>query len=126
MAENQDVLQTPDVTSEFDPQDINQNKVMAVLAYFGILFLVPLLAAKESKFAQFHANQGIVLCILWIAIGILNFILSMILRNASWISSILCSLLYLVCGILAIIGIVNAAQGKAKELPIIGKIKILK
>lgn len=126
MAENQDVLQTPDVTSEFDPQDINQNKVMAVLAYFGILFLVPLLAAKESKFAQFHANQGIVLCILWIAIGILNFILSMILRNASWISSILCSLLYLVRGILAIIGIVNAAQGKAKELPIIGKIKILK
>ena len=28
--------------------------------------------------------------------------------------------------VLAIIGIINAVQGKAKELPIIGKIKILK
>ena len=42
-------MQTEDNTSEFDQEDINQNKVMAVLAYIGILVLVPLLAAPNSK-----------------------------------------------------------------------------
>ena len=34
---------TADTTAEFDQQDINNNKVMAILAYFGILVLVPIL-----------------------------------------------------------------------------------
>ena len=36
-----------------DPNDVQSNKVMAILAYFGILFLIPLLAAKESAGAYF-------------------------------------------------------------------------
>ena len=42
-----------------------------------------------------------------------------------FISSIigLCSLVFLV---LAVLGIVNAANGRAKELPVIGKFKFLK
>ncbi len=31
-----------------DPNDVQQNKVMAVLAYIGILFLVPLLSMHVS------------------------------------------------------------------------------
>ena len=50
---------TADTTAEYDAQDIEKNKVMAVLAY--ILFFIPLLAAKDSKFARFHTNQGLVL-----------------------------------------------------------------
>ena len=34
-------LATPDATAAFDPRDIEQNKVMAVLAYLGILVLIP-------------------------------------------------------------------------------------
>ena len=41
-----------------DPNDVQSNKVMAILAYFGILFLIPLLAAKESAYARYHTNQG--------------------------------------------------------------------
>ena len=37
-------------------KDIEKNKIMAVLAY--IIFLIPLLAAKDSPFAKFHTNQG--------------------------------------------------------------------
>lgn len=54
---------TPDTTSEFDQNDIQSNKVMAVLAYLGILVLVPLFAARESRYARFHTNQGLVLAI---------------------------------------------------------------
>ena len=128
MADNQDILNAPDKTAEFDPQDINQNKVMAILAYFGILFLVPLLAAKDSKFAKFHANQGIILFICEIAACIVTFFLAFIfgLIKIGWLGSLLGDLLYLACGILAILGIINAANGKAKELPLIGKFNILK
>ena len=36
-----------------DPQDVQANKVMAILAYFGLLVFVPLFAAKESRFARY-------------------------------------------------------------------------
>jgi len=120
---------TADTTGEFEPQDIAQNKVMAVLAYLGPLVLVPILGAKESKFARYHANQGLLLLIASIAWSIVSSILSSIIIAISWrlafVSSLL-SLVSLVFLVLAIIGIINAANGKAKELPIIGKFKLLK
>lgn len=39
------MMNTNDTTSQFDPQDINDNKGMSVLAYIGFLFLVPCLLA---------------------------------------------------------------------------------
>jgi len=120
---------TADTTGEFEPQDIAQNKVMAVLAYLGPLVLVPILGAKESKFARYHANQGLLLLIACIAWSIASSVLHSTFVAISWrlafVSSLL-SLVSLVFLVLAIIGIVNAANGKAKELPVIGKIKLLK
>ena len=113
---------TPDTTNAFDQNDINNNKLMAILAYFGILVLVPLLAAKESPFARFHANQGLVLLVASIVCWILVAILSAI---SSWLG-LIGSILYIVIGVLAIIGIINAATGKAKQLPLIGGIKLIK
>lgn len=120
---------TKDSTSEFSQQDIESNKVMAILAYLGILVLVPIFAAKESKFARFHANQGLILFLAGIAYYIVLTIISAIILAISWklyfIITIL-SLVWLVFLVLAIIGIVNAAGGKAKELPVIGKFTLLK
>ncbi len=120
---------TADTTAEFDAQDINQNKAMAILAYFGPLVLIPILAAKGSKFARYHSNQGLVLLLAAIAYGIVYNILSAIILAISWrlyfVVSII-GLVSIVITVLAIIGIINAATGKAKELPLIGKFKILK
>ena len=120
---------TADTTADFDANDIATNKVMAILAYLGILVLIPIFAAKDSKFAKYHANQGLVLCIASIAYGIAYGILSSIILAISWrlyfITSIL-SLVSIVFAVLCILGIINAANGKAKELPLIGKFKILK
>lgn len=116
---------TADTTSEFDANDIQQNKVMAILAYLSWLVLVPIFAAKKSKFARFHANQGLVLAvaeiICWVVLGIL-----VNLPLIGWIFSVVDGLFSLVCLIFAVIGIVNAANGKAKEIPIVGKFRILK
>ena len=116
---------TKDSTSEFDPNDIQQNKVMAILAYLSWLVLIPLFAAKESKFARYHCNQGIILAIaeiiVWVIFGILS-----IIPYVGWIFIALNSLISLVCLVFAVTGIINAANGKAKELPFIGKFNILK
>lgn len=116
--EVKEALVTPDTTASFDPEDINKNKIFAILAYFGILVLVPIFAAKDSKFAKFHANQGLLLFIAEIAGSVIS-IIPILGTLVSFVVSI-------ACFALAIIGIINAAKGEAKELPIIGKYEILK
>lgn len=118
-------MQTEDNTSEFEQEDINQNKVMAVLAYIGILVLVPLLAAPNSKYARYHVNQGLLLFIAEICLGVVMGIFIWI-PVLNIIIGILGGIVSLLLFVLAIIGIVNACQGKAKGLPILGKFKILR
>lgn len=120
---------TADTTAEFDKADIEQNKGMSILAYLGPLVLIPILAAKNSKFARYHSNQGLVLLLAAIAYGIVYGILSTIIYAISWRLGFIVSIIGLVSilfTVLAIIGIINAVNGRAKELPIIGKYKILK
>ncbi len=105
-------------TVAFDAKDIESNKIMAVLAY--ILFLIPLLAAKESPYAKFHTNQGLVLFIIGVCVSVVGSIIPFI----GWF--LILPLGSLVVGVLGILGIINAATGKAKELPVIGKFKLLK
>jgi len=108
-------------------KDAEDNKIMGILAYLGFLFLVPYLAAKESPFARFHANQGCILFILIIAFYIVMVMFGLILPWRLWR---LFSLLYYAGGIgimvLAVMGIINAVNGEMKELPVIGKYTILK
>jgi uncharacterized membrane protein len=113
----------------FDSADIEQNKVMAVLAYIGPLVLVPILAAKDSKFAKFHANQGLTLFICSFVYCIAVFIISFILYSISdWLGFFvhILRLLNLAFLVLAVLGIINAVNGQAKELPVIGKFQLLK
>ena len=107
---------TADTTDQFDPDDIEKNKAMGLLAY--ILFFIPLLAAKDSPFAKYHTNQGLVLFIC----GLISSVV-WIIPILGWIVA---PILSLVITVFAVIGIINALNGKAKELPIIGKFKILK
>lgn len=116
---------TPDTTNEFEPEDIEKNKLMAVFAYLSWLVIIPIIAAKDSKFAKFHANQGLVLAISEVIIGIVMGVLRDI-PVVGFIFSLVGGAVSVVCFVLTILGLVNAATGKAKELPIIGKIRIIK
>ncbi|RQW89026.1 MAG: hypothetical protein EHM79_04460 [Geobacter sp.] len=100
-----------------EQEDIEKNKAMAILAY--IIFLIPLLAAKESKFAMYHANQGLVLFLLALAVNVVGGIIPFL----GWF--VILPLGNLLVIVLAILGIVNAAKGEAKPLPLIGGIKLL-
>lgn len=121
---------TTDTTDDFDPNDIAQNKAMAILAYLSWLVLIPLFAAKDSRFARFHVNQGLVLAItelaFWIAQAIVCGLIYAISFRLGLVFSMILNLCNLVFLALLIVGIVNAATGRAKELPVIGKIRLLK
>lgn len=124
-----EVMNTADATAQFTAADIEQNKAMGILSYLGILVLIPIFAAKNSPFARFHANQGLVLCIAAIIYGVAYSILTSIILAISWRLYFVVSLIGLVGVvflILAVIGIINVVNGKAKELPLIGKYKLLK
>jgi uncharacterized membrane protein len=87
-----------------DEQDIRENKIWALLSYFHVLFLIPLLAKRDSKFAQFHAKQGLLMFVLWFFV---------------WIP-ILGWLLALALFIIWIMAVINVLQGRYWKAPVIG------
>ncbi len=95
-----------------------QNKWLGVVAY--LIFFIPLLVDKENEYLKFHANQGLVLLLLGIAVSIVGSIIPFI----GWF--VILPLGAIFCLVLGIIGIVNAFNMKMKELPVIGGIKIIK
>ena len=103
----QPVMPTPDM------KDVEENKVMAILSYLGILCLIPLLAKKDSPFAQYHAKQGLVLLLIWLAIAVVAWV-----PVIGWAIGFFGPIILL---ILSILGIVNVVIGKMVEIPVVGQ-----
>lgn len=101
-------------------------KGMAVLAYFGLLVLIPLFAAKDDEFARFHVNQGIALFIVEIAIDIITQTVGKSGGAVGLLFSILAGIVGFVVFIFAIMGIIHAAKGEYKPLPLIGNCTFVK
>ena len=115
---------TDDMTGMFDTYDIEQNKALTIVAYIPLLFLIPLIVAGSSKYAKFHANQGLILTILAFVSAVINALIGFVIGWIPVIGTIICFAVSVALGLAVlayiVIGIVNAVQGKAKKLPIIG------
>lgn len=133
------VLKTKDITHTCDPADIKENIDRGILAYLGLLVLVPIFGGKRGRFARFHANQGLVLLAAEIIYSIIYLVVNTILAaifltsirglRLLWLYgflNVIFSIPYLLLSVLTVIGIVNAARGRAKELPLIGSFRFLK
>jgi uncharacterized membrane protein len=104
------------------PSDAEKNKALAIVGYIiPILFFIPLVTdAKNSPFAKFHANQQLNF-LLFLVIGyIASSILMLVL-----IGFLLYFLVLIGNVVFLIMGIINAAKGEMKELPLIGGFKLL-
>lgn len=123
------MAQDKNITNAFDKEDIEKNKVMAGLGY--IIFFLPLIVMKDSKFARFHANQILLLLIPSVVISVVGTIISSLLMGtlhmglAAFVGFLLL-VVELLVGIIAIINMVAAFQGKAKRIPVIGGMSIIK
>lgn len=94
---------------EVDKKDIEENSVVAAMSYIYILCLLPLFLKRKSKFAQFHAKQGLLLFIVEVLLG--------------WFFPfpIIGWALGLLVLLLAFLGVVNALNGKYWEMPFVGR-----
>lgn len=131
---------TKDFTANFDPSDIEKNKLVSALAYFGWLFWLPMVACPDSKFGKFHANQGLVAFIFYLIVnvarGLISITVNLLFGNpiiggvtsgaASLLNSIIGWILSAICLLVMLFGLINTLNGKAKELPVIGKIRLMK
>lgn len=122
-----DQNQTFDYDPEYFPQDeVKRNKGMGVVSYLGILVLIPILAGdKTSEYVKQHVNQGFVLFIINAVLEFAERIFEHVVLIGgilSWAANIMDFALF----IIMIMGIVSAARGTRKPMPIIGNIRIFK
>jgi uncharacterized membrane protein len=126
--------QQPGQPNYSDPvADWQANKIYGILSYIGFLVFVTIFAApKQSRYSRYHANQGLVLFIAEVVVVIVLNIISAILTFSYLFGGVffigiiqwVFSAIFL---ILAILGILNAYNGKQVPLPVIGdKFNILK
>ena len=83
--------------------DAEINKRIAILSYLWVLCLIPLLLRTSSKFAQFHAKQGLILFI----ISFFTFL------------PVIGKLLQIVIFVVSVIGILKVLNGEYWQIPYI-------
>lgn len=124
-----------DHTSKFHLKDIKSNRGNAVIACTGMLFFIPLVAAPESRFGKYWANQGLLVLfveiaaavagaavggLLWLAglipyVGIIFRVLRVFVGIAVW-----CVIAFYI-----IYAVYYAARGRARDIPFIGYMRII-
>ena len=113
-----------DKNDEFDPADIEENKAIAALASFPILFWIPLVAKPDSAFGKFYANQGLILLICEVVLSVLSTILGKVFGLIPFVGGLLGALLVTVISLVQLAAflllLISALQGKARELPFVG------
>ena len=93
-------------------------KVITILDYIGFLWILGLFVEKNNEDVKFHTNQGLTLFLLEVVTGV--FTALAVIPFVGFLFTIIGGILGIVCLVLAILGIVNAAQGQQKPLPVIG------
>lgn len=97
------------------------NKILAIVGYLvPLLFFVPLVmdSTKANPVSRFHASQQLNLLLLFVALQAIAIvpILGWLIAFFGWIAAF----------VLMVIGVLNAAGGKIKPLPIIGSYQLIK
>lgn len=100
--------------SEESKKEISQKdrRLYGILAYLGILIIVPFLTAKDDPFVKFHLRQGLLVFIVWMLLFSVPILPSFLYPVNGLISILLI--------IMVVLGIKNVLDEKEEELPLIG------
>ncbi len=93
--------------------ETNNRMLMGILAYIGILVLIPLLTEKNDTFVRYHTRQGLVLLVIEVVVWVIGSML--------WILAPVLMLAHLGLLVLSILGIVNVVNKKEEPLPLVGQ-----
>lgn len=111
----------PNPAQAISNEDIAKGKTIAILSYctlLGWIIAIIMHQSEKTKYGAYHIRQALGLFIFTAGAAIVLLIITMIM----WFLLFLIPVLQL--GVLAmiVIGIINAANGKVKPLPLIGEL----
>jgi len=93
-------------TINFDPEEIEEGRALAVLAYVPFLCFIPFIQGKDNnRFAYEHGKQGVLLFLFEIAI---------LLGALFWKAALF------IASVVAIVGIIYVIQGRFWKIPWLG------
>lgn len=99
-------------TDSAQTSHMSKQTLLAALAYIGPLVVISYTLMEGDEFVKFHVKQGAVLFVIEMLLWILTqFMIPLMM---------LWGLIHLGAIILSIFGIINAAQHKKTELPLVG------
>lgn len=90
---------------------VAEGKVFAILAYFSILCIIPLILKKDNDFVLFHGRQGLVIFVGEVAVFIMSVVMPWIFRPGMFILLVL-----------SFFGFIAVLKGHYLKLPIIAEI----
>jgi hypothetical protein len=115
-----------------------QARLFSAMAYSGPLILVPAIIARKDPRVKFHLNQASGILIIFILLQVFSFaitqantILAAPLENMTLtlslsIANTVLEILFLIVGVIDLVGLILAALGKQKKLPLAGKLRFFK
>ena len=107
-------LPMEEITDQFDPGEMEEQKVVSILVFFiEFLFFIPIVSYKDSAYAKTVANQTLTLFVA----GIVSRIIGKILGYIPVLGGIVAWLISIALLVLAITKIIDAANGKIRNLP---------
>ena len=116
-----DQIKNPiDETALMDAADIDKNKGFGIIGCFPGLFWLPLIAARESQYGKFYANQGFVTFVISTSSGLVGSLFRIIPVIGGLIGGLLSSVLGLLAIVTFIFSIYHAVQGRAVRIPVLG------
>ena len=112
-----------DHTAEFDPKDISDNKVFAMISYLlGTMgIIIALLASHSSAYTMFHVRQALKFSVVTILMAICTCLLFWTI-----LVPIACGIMLAILEVIRIICFFQICSGKAKEPAIIRNLSFLK
>jgi len=116
--------------------DNDRSKLLAAIGYIPFLCFIPIFAAREDEYTQFHGKQSLVLLVIYILLSIALWLVSIIFGNifghvpvigfvfklVGWVAhNLIGTILGIFYIVIVIISIIFAAVGNKWEIPIISK-----
>ena len=119
------VVNVYDHTAEFDPQDVHDNKIFAILCYImGIVGVIVALLARSSvnsPYLSFHIKQALKISITTVLVGILTGVLvwTCIVPIAGGVCLVILEVVSIIC-------FFQTCSNKSVEAPIVRSLPFLR
>lgn len=127
---------TKDYTETFSLEEIESGKALSIVSY--LIPLVPFILSKKNNYVRFHTLNGMNILFTYLIFLIIKRTLSYIFGTpCDLVSGLKCIILpislriffafiNMIFSFIVLYGLLNVCNNKAKEIPIISKIKLFK